>query len=103
MADLLLLTPAPGGSAQVLPALGLLSHRVRVLPVEPSALVDAPDADLVLLDARRDLAMARTTCRLLRATGLDVPLILVLTEGGLTVVTSEWGANDVLLDTAGPA
>ena len=57
MADLLLLTPAPGGSAQVLPALGLLSHRVRVLPVEPSALVDAPDADLVLLDARRDLAM----------------------------------------------
>jgi DNA-binding response OmpR family regulator len=103
VADLLLLTPAPGGSAQVLPALGLLSHRVRVLPVEPSALVDAPDADLVLLDARRDLAMARTTCRLLRATGLDVPLILVLTEGGLTVVTSEWGANDVLLDTAGPA
>ena len=103
MADLLLLTPAPGGSAQVLPALGLLSHRVRVLPVEPSALVDAPDADLVLLDARRDLAMARTTCRLLRATGLDVPLILVLTEGGLTVVTSEWGANDVLLDSAGPA
>jgi DNA-binding response OmpR family regulator len=34
---------------------------------------------------------------------LDVPLILVLTEGGLTVVTSQWGANDVLLDTAGPA
>ena len=38
MADLLLLTPTAGGSAQVLPALGLLSHRVRVLPVEPSAL-----------------------------------------------------------------
>ena len=50
MADLLLLTPASGGSAQVLPALGLLSHRVRVLPVEPSALVDAPDADIVVLD-----------------------------------------------------
>ena len=48
MADLLLLTPASGGSAQVLPALGLLSHRVRVLPVEPSALVDAPDADIVV-------------------------------------------------------
>ena len=53
MADLLLLTPASGGSAQVLPALGLLSHRVRVLPVEPSALVDAPDADIVVLDALR--------------------------------------------------
>ncbi|MDM8086245.1 response regulator transcription factor [Cellulomonas cellasea] len=103
MADLLLLTPAPGGSAQVLPALGLLSHRVRVLPVEPSALVDAPDADIIVLDARRDLVTARTTCRLLRATGLAVPLVLVLTEGGLTVVTAEWGADDIILENATPA
>ena len=103
MADLLLLTPASGGSAQVLPALGLLSHRVRVLPVEPSALVDAPDCDIVVLDARRDLVTARTTCRLLRATGLAIPLVLVLTEGGLTVVTAEWGADDILLENATPA
>lgn len=103
MAELLILTPATGGSAEVLPALGLLSHRVRVLPMEPSALVDAPDADVVLLDARRDLVAARTTCRLLHATGLTVPLVLVLTEGGLTVVTHEWGADDLLLETASPA
>ena len=103
MADLLLLTPSAGGSAQVLPALGLLSHRIRVLPVEPSALIDAPDADLVLLDARRDLVAARTTCRLLRATGLDVPLVLVLTEGGLTAVKADWGVDDLLLETASPA
>ncbi|MGV8979415.1 MAG: winged helix-turn-helix transcriptional regulator [Cellulomonas sp.] len=102
MADLLLLTSASGGSAQVLPALGLLSHRVRVLPVEPSALVNAPDADIVVLDARRDLAMARTTCRVLRASGLTVPLVLVLTEGGLTVVTAEWGADDIMLENATP-
>ncbi|MBD5786151.1 response regulator transcription factor [Cellulosimicrobium terreum] len=103
MADLLILTPATGGSVEVLPALGLLSHRIRVLPMEPSALVDAPDSDVVLLDARRDLVAARTTCRLLHATGLDVPLVLVLTEGGLTVVTAEWGADDLLLESAGPA
>ncbi|MCL3859541.1 response regulator transcription factor [Actinotalea sp. K2] len=102
MADLLLLTPTAGGSTQVLPALGLLAHRVRVLPVEPSALLDAPDADVLLLDARRDLATARSTCRLLRATGLTVPLVLVLTEGGLTVVTAEWGAADFLLEDASP-
>ena len=101
--DLLLLTPSAGGSAQVLPALGLLPHRVRVLPVEPSALLDAPDADVLLLDARRDLATARSTCRLLRATGLSVPLVLILTEGGLTVVTAEWGAADIVLEHAGPA
>ncbi|MFD2793655.1 winged-helix domain-containing protein [Promicromonospora vindobonensis] len=103
MAELLILTPATGGSADVLPALGLLSHRVRVLPMEPSALVDAPDADVVLLDARRDLVAARTTCRLLHATGLTVPLVLILTEGGLTVVTHEWGADDLLLESASPA
>jgi DNA-binding response OmpR family regulator len=103
VADLLLLTPSAGGSAQVLPALGLLAHRVRVLPVEPSALLDAPEADVLLLDARRDLAAARSTCRLLRATGLTVPLVLILTEGGLTVVTAEWGAADMLLADASPA
>jgi DNA-binding response OmpR family regulator len=103
VAQLLVLTPTTGGSVEILPALGLLSHRVRVLPMEPSALVDAPDADLVLLDARRDLVAARTTCRLLRATGMTVPLMLVMTEGGLTVVTAEWGASDVVLSDAGPA
>jgi DNA-binding response OmpR family regulator len=103
VADLLLLTPTAGGSAQVLPALGLLSHRVRVLPVEPSALVDAPDSDVIVLDARRDLVVARTTCRLLRATGLAVPLLLVLTEGGLTALTAEWGADDFVLENASPA
>jgi DNA-binding response OmpR family regulator len=103
VADLLLLTPTSGGPAQVLPALGLLSHRIRVLPVEPSALLEAADSDAVLLDARRDLATARTACRLLRATGLSVPLILVLTEGGMTVVTAEWGAQDLILASAGPA
>lgn len=102
MADLLLLTSASGGSAQVLPALGLLTHRVRVLPVEPSALLDAPDADVVVLDARRDLVTARTTCRLLRATGLTVPLVLVLTDGGLTVITADWGADDFVLENASP-
>jgi DNA-binding response OmpR family regulator len=103
VADLLLLTPSTGGSTQVLPALGLLAHKVRVLPVEPSALLDAADADVLLLDARRDLATARSTCRLLRSTGLSVPLVLILTEGGLTVVTGEWGAADILLADASPA
>ena len=103
MAELLLLTPTTGGSAQVLPALGLLGHAVRVLPMEPSALLDAPDADVLLLDARRDLATARSTCRLLRATGLTTPLVLVVTEGGLTVVTAEWAAADFVLENASPA
>ena len=103
MARLLLLTNALAPSAEVLPALGLLSHQVRILPAEPTALVDAPPADAVLLDARRDLAVARSLCRVLRATGMSVPLIAILTEGGLAGITAEWGVDEVLLESAGPA
>ena len=103
MAQLLLLTNALAPSAEVLPALGLLAHHVRVLPAEPAALVDAPPADAVLVDGRRELAHARSLTRLVRTTGISCPLFLVLTEGGLAAVSADWGADDVLLDTAGPA
>ena len=46
MARVLLLTNTLGASAEVLPALGLLQHQVRILPAEASVLVDAPDADV---------------------------------------------------------
>jgi len=102
MSTLVLLTNAPQPSAEVLPALGLLPHNVRILPAEASALVHSPRCDAVLVDGRRDLAQARELTRLLRTTGSDVPLILVVGEGGMAVVTDDWGADDVLLDTAGP-
>ncbi|GAB2610998.1 winged helix-turn-helix transcriptional regulator [Pseudactinotalea suaedae] len=103
MADLLMLTSEPGGSAHVLGALALLPHRVRVVPLEPSALLEAPDADCVLVDGRRDLARARATCQLMRTTGIEVPLMLIITEGGLSVVRMDWGFDDVVLASAGPA
>src|SRR6185312_212708 len=98
---LLILTQAVEGD--VLPALGLLSHRVRAIPAQPAALVNAPAADLFLVDARTDLASARSLCKILTTTGVNVPIVLVLTEGGLAAVSADWGASDVVLDTAGPA
>ena len=56
-----------------------------------------------MVDARGDLAGARSTCRLLRTTGLTVPLFAVLTEGGLVALNAEWGVDDIVLTTAGPA
>ena len=103
MSTLLLLTSALQPSTEVLPGLGLLSHQVRVLPAEGSALLDAPDADLLLVDGRQDLAQARDLCRLIRTTGTDVPVLLVTTEGGLSVVQHDWGMDDVVLHTCGPA
>ncbi|NIZ89612.1 response regulator transcription factor [Kineococcus rubinsiae] len=103
MAQILVLTNALTPSTEVLPALGLLPHTVRVLPAEASVLVDEPTSDAVLVDGRRELAAARSLCRLLRTTGLSQPLLLVLTEGGMAAVAADWGADDILLDTCGPA
>jgi DNA-binding response OmpR family regulator len=100
---LLLLTNTLQSSAEVLPALGLLSHNVRILPAELTGLVDAPTCDVVLLDGRHDLVHVRGLGRLIRTTGIEVPLVLVVTEGGLAVVAADWGFDDVVLDTAGPA
>jgi DNA-binding response OmpR family regulator len=103
MSRVLLLTNALQPASEVLPALGLLPHAVRIVPAEVSALVDAPTSDAVFVDGRRELPHVRSLCRLIRTTGVDVPVLLILTEGGLTVVNAEWGVDEVLLDSAGPA
>ena len=101
MAQLLILSPA--GQTEALPALELLSHGVRTIPAAPASLVSAPPADLILLDARQDLAAAKSLCRILTTTGVAVPLLLIVTEGGLAAVAADWGIDDVILHTAGPA
>ena len=103
MSTLLLLTSALQPSAEVLPALALLPHTVRVLPAEGTALLEAPPADLVLVDGRQDLAKARDLTRLLRTIGTTSPVLMILTEGGLSVAAIDWAFDDFLLSTAGPA
>ena len=103
MSQLLLLTNTMQPSFEVLPALGLLMHQVRIAPAEATALIDAPVCDLLLVDGRRDLPHMRGLCRLLRTTGVDVPVLLVVTEGGMVAVSEDWGIDDVLLESAGPA
>ena len=103
MSRVLLLTNTSGASAEVLPALGLLQHQVRIMPAEASILVDAPDMDVVLVDARRELPAAKSLTTLLTSTGLGCPVIAIATEGALSAVNADWGIDDVILDTAGPA
>jgi len=101
VAQLLILTSALND--EVLPALALLSHSTRLIPAQPDQLITAPDSDLILVDARSNLMAAKSLCQILRTTGSSVPLLLVITEGGLTAVSPDWGVDDVVLDTAGPA
>lgn len=89
-------------NACVLPALELLSHDIRQLPATSDSLRHAGPAQAVILDATGDLAAARTACQLVAAT-LNLPLLVVILEGGLTVISSEWRADDFVLPTASPA
>ena len=98
-----MLTNSTGASADVLPALGLLQHDVRILPAEASVLVDAPITDCIIIDARRDLPTVNSFTKLITTTGVSTPLIIVTTEGGLSAINADWGITDVILDTAGPA
>uniref|UniRef100_A0ABS3IUQ3 Response regulator transcription factor n=1 Tax=Bifidobacterium asteroides TaxID=1684 RepID=A0ABS3IUQ3_9BIFI len=102
MTDLTLMTCAED-PASVLPALALLSHRVRVLPLDAASLVRMPEDTVLLIDASDDLAEAKTLCNLTRASGLSTPIILILSEGGFTVVNASWGVADVIIQSASPA
>ena len=103
MTNLILVTNARGNSVDILPALSLLNHQVKIMPAEPSALINAPICDAVLVDARKDLPGAKSLCRLIRTTGITAPLIAITTEGGLIAITSDWGIDEVILENAGPA
>lgn len=101
MAQLLILTSDV--NEEVLPALALLSHGTRVIPAQPNQLINAPESDVILVDGRANLMASRSLCQILRTTGISVPLLLVVTEGGLAAVSPDWGVDDVILETAGPA
>jgi DNA-binding response OmpR family regulator len=103
MSELYLLTNAAEPPSEIMPALGLLLHTVRTGPADMIAFEDAAAADAILVDARHDLMSARRLCQLLRRAGSPAPVLALMTEGGLAAVTAEWGADDVVLCSAGPA
>ncbi|MBK8461951.1 MAG: response regulator transcription factor [Nigerium sp.] len=94
---------ALGVGEGALPALGLLSHTVREVLPDSSVATEAGKVDVVVLDGRADLAVARQMCRLLEASGNETPVVLVLSEGGFAAVTPEWRVHDIVLGSAGPA
>ena len=98
-----MLTNSLGASADVLPALGLLQHDVRILPAEVSVLIDAPIVDCIFVDARRDLPNTKAFTKLIITTGVSTPIVVITTDGGLSAINADWQIADVILDTAGPA
>jgi DNA-binding response OmpR family regulator len=100
--EIFLLTTAAQPTTEVLPALGLLGHQVVVSEFDVTPLLNAT-ATAVLIDGRFNLANARAFTRVLSTAGVDLPVLVVLKEGGLVALSADWAIDDVLLDTAGPA
>ena len=99
--NLLLLTDS---RLDVLPVLDLLPYEVQVTPRHNWAqAIQPPHVSVVLVDACEQLSQARETCRLIRANGLNAPLIALVREGGLASVAVDWCVDDFILATAGPA
>jgi DNA-binding response OmpR family regulator len=103
LSNVLLLTSGRESPADILPSLSLLSHTVRVAPAAAESVISGPTPDAVLVDARRDLVLARRVVMTLRATASPLPMIAIVTDGGWAAVSADWGADDLLLHTAGPA
>src|SRR5579875_1928700 len=106
----------PGGAAE--PEVAALEYRAAAdkrpctgcrdpAVAEPAAAsgpgpAGQPGADVIMVDARRDLVRAAALLRQLRGTTLSAPVLAIVREGGWAAVTADWGADDVVLDTAGP-
>lgn len=103
MSNVLLLTSGREPPADILPSLSLLPHAIRVAPAAADSVINGPVPDAVLVDARRDLVLARRLLITLRAAATAVPVIAIVTDGGWAAVSADWGADDLLLHTAGPA
>ena len=101
---LLVLSNAPEGGKAVLPALEFLDHTMALAPLSPESLNPKPEADLVIVDASRDLASASQTCRAAAAAGdAERPVLAVVADGGLAALKSTWGYDDWVLPGAQPA
>ncbi|MEV0566528.1 response regulator transcription factor [Dactylosporangium sp. NPDC050588] len=88
---------------RVLPALDLLTHGRRVAGYDVQACLTGTEPDVVLVDARRQLAEARAFCRAVRGSAVRTPVVVVVEEAGLVALAADWGFDDVVLAGAGPA
>ncbi|MCT1448825.1 winged-helix domain-containing protein [Brevibacterium casei] len=95
--------PAPALSAPLAPqALEYLGHQVERISAEEVPGSTAT-ADVAVVDACLDLSLAPRISAALDSAGLSLPIVVVLTEGGLATAAAKWNVTDIILTTAGPA
>jgi DNA-binding response OmpR family regulator len=100
---LLILSDASGGGKALLSALEFLDHTMASAPLAPESLTTAADVDLIVVDATTDLGAASQTCRVVAASDLERPILVVVDDGGLAALKSTWGFDDWVSPRAQPA
>ena len=81
----------------------LLQHELAVAANGTEALNNLEITDAVVVDARGELAAARSSCQVLAAAGVEEPVMLLAAPESLSVVSPEWGIDDFILESARPA
>ncbi|RBP65640.1 transcriptional regulator [Brevibacterium sanguinis] len=122
MRILLICPDSPADSPHSLRSLDYLGHQIETLSLaqvasagssstaaanrsEPAVRaepVTVPEADVVVVDAGADLSLAPRIAAVLAAAGIDLPIVVVLGEGGLAAASAKWNVADIILTTAGP-
>lgn len=97
MATVLFITPSKDALAS---QFELLGHLVTQIAADAAEIANAKSHDLTVLDCRNDLVSARAIARILVAAGWDTPLVLLVQDQALAVITPEWGATDFILANA---
>jgi len=101
MAVVLLVTPST--EPDPFPPLSLLSHAVTVKTPKDQVLTESADADVVVIDSRTDFGSAKNVCQMFKSASVVVPRMVILTDAGLSIFSADWGCDDFIVDTAGPA
>lgn len=99
-----LLILGPQAPAQPLPTFELLPYPFEHLTFSASLQqIRSHQPQVLIVDARQDLLAARNSAQVLKGQGLELPLLMVLTEGGLAAISPDWQVDDIILDSASPA
>lgn len=98
MAVICLVGPA---DAPVPEAWELLSHALERADTLEECRVEGCDA--IVVDCRREPTRARRDCLELAAREVGVPVVLLAGDQTMAVVSPEWGVDDFIAESAGPA
>jgi DNA-binding response OmpR family regulator len=98
--DVLLLTNEEDFES-ALPTLKSVTQTVRRGPLTDGINGHPDPADVAVIDARTDLAAARTACRRLNSHAPATAVVAVVTPADFAAVDVDWQCDDVLLPAAG--